>query len=130
MPAILMEANMAVTPMKGFTRFAGTMEFSGINDLVRKERVFAIAKGAKKFYPELDFKQEELDNAKTGMRPVSPDGLPFIGRSTNYSNLTFATGHAMMGWSLGPATGKLISEIVDDKNTSMNISAFAPQRRF
>jgi len=130
MPAILMEANMAVTPMKGFTRFAGTMEFSGINDLVRKERVLAIAKGAKKFYPELDFKQEEIDSAKTGMRPVSPDGLPFLGRSTNYSNLTFATGHAMMGWSLGPATGKLISEIVDDKNTSMNISAFAPQRRF
>lgn len=130
MPAILMEAKMAVTPMQGFTRFAGTMEFTGINDIVRKERVLAIANGAKTFYPELEINQAEISNAKTGMRPVSPDGLPYIGRSKNYDNLIFATGHAMMGWSLGPATGKLVSEIVADKKTSMNIDAFAPERRF
>jgi D-amino-acid dehydrogenase len=130
MPAILMEAKMAVTPMKGFTRFAGTMEFTGINNIVRKERVLAIANGAKRFYPELEIKQEEIDNAKTGMRPVSPDGMPYIGRSKDYNNLVFATGHAMMGWSLGPATGKLVSEIVDGKKTSMGIDAFRPERRF
>lgn len=130
MPAILMEAKMAVTPMNGFTRFAGTMEFTGINDIVRKERVLAIANGAKRFYPELEMKQEEIDSAKTGMRPVSPDGLPYIGRSINYPNLIFATGHAMMGWSLGPATGKLVSEIVEAKKTSMRIDAFRPERRF
>lgn len=130
MPAILMEAKMAVTPMQGFTRFAGTMEFTGINDIVRKERVLAIANGAKRFYPELEIKQEEIDNAKTGMRPVSPDGLPYIGRSKNYNNLIFATGHAMMGWSLGPATGKLVSEIVDNRKTVMSIDAFSPERRF
>lgn len=130
MPAILMEAKMAVTPMQGFTRFAGTMEFTGINDIVRKERVLAIANGAKRFYPELEIRQDEIDNAKTGMRPVSPDGLPYIGRSKNYDNLIFATGHAMMGWSLGPATGKLVSEIVDDKKTAMDIEAFRPERRF
>lgn len=130
MPAILMEAKMAVTPMNGFTRFAGTMEFTGINDIVRKERVLAIANGAKRFYPELEIKHEEIDTAKTGMRPVSPDGLPYIGRSINYPNLIFATGHAMMGWSLGPATGKLVSEIVDAKKTSMSIDAFRPERRF
>ena len=130
MPAILMESKMAVTPMEGFTRFAGTMEFTGINDVVRKERVLAIANGAKRFYPELDIKQTEIDSAKTGMRPVSPDGLPYIGRSKNCTNLIFATGHAMMGWSLGPATGKLISEIVADKKTAMNIDPFRPERRF
>lgn len=130
MPAILMESKMAVTPMQGFTRFAGTMEFTGINDIVRKERVLAIANGAKRFYPELEIKQNEIENAKTGMRPVSPDGLPYIGRSKKYNNLIFATGHAMMGWSLGPATGKLVSEIVDDRKTAMNIDAFRPERRF
>ena len=130
MPAILMEAKMAVTPMKGFTRFAGTMEFSGINDTIRKERVLAIANGAKKFYPELEIHQEEIDKAQTGMRPVSPDGLPYIGKSEKYKNLTIATGHAMMGWSLGPATGKLVSEIIDDKKTSMDIQAFLPSRKF
>ena len=130
MPAILMEAKMAVTPMKGFTRFAGTMEFSGINKKIRKERVHAIANGAKSFYPELEIHQEEIDRAQTGMRPVSPDGLPYIGKSDTYSNLTIATGHAMMGWSLGPATGKLVSEIIDGKKTSMSIDAFLPSRKF
>lgn len=130
MPAILMEASMAVTPMNDFTRFAGTMEFSGINSTIRKERVLAIANGAKKFYPELEITQEEIDDAQTGLRPVSPDGLPYIGRSSNIKNLTFATGHAMMGWSLGPATGKLVSEIIDGRKTSMDISAFEPGRRF
>jgi D-amino-acid dehydrogenase len=130
MPAILMEAKMAVTPMEGFTRFAGTMEFTGINDIVLKERVMAIAKGAKTFYPHLEIKQEEIDSAKTGMRPVSPDGMPYIGKSKDYNNLVFATGHAMMGWSLGPATGKLVSEIMEDKKTTMSIDAFRPERSF
>ena len=130
MPAILMEAKMAVTPMQGFTRFAGTMEFSGINDVVRKERVMAIANGAKTFYPDLDINGTEIADAKTGMRPVSPDGLPYIGRSVQLGNLTFATGHAMMGWSLGPATGKLVSELIAGRKTSMDISAFDPNRSF
>lgn len=129
-PAILMESKMAITPMQGFTRFAGTMEFSGINNNVRKERVEAIVKGAKKFYPELEITAEEMAEAKTGLRPVSPDGLPYIGRSKSINNLTFATGHAMMGWSLGPATGKLISEIIGNKKTAMDLSAFHPDRKF
>lgn len=129
-PSILMESSMAVTPMQGFTRFAGTMEFSGINNIVRKERVAAIVNGAKRFYPRLEFLQHEIDAVQTGLRPVSPDGLPYIGKSKTLANLTFATGHAMMGWSLGPATGKLVSEIIDAKKTAMDITAFKPDRKF
>jgi D-amino-acid dehydrogenase len=129
-PAVLMEAKAAVTPMQGFTRFAGTMEFSGINDIIRKERVQAIANAVKNYYPGIEISGEDMANAKSGLRPVSPDGLPYIGRSKDYDNLIFATGHAMMGWSLGPATGKLVSEIVDNKNTSMAIAPFAPDRIF
>jgi D-amino-acid dehydrogenase len=130
MPAILMEAKMAVTPMNGFTRFAGTMEFSGNNNIVRKERVLAIANGAHSFYPDLKINSAEIESAKTGLRPVSPDGLPYIGKSASIKNLTIATGHAMMGWSLGPATGKLVSELINDKKTSMNLAAFSPERTF
>ncbi|MGB5667108.1 MAG: FAD-dependent oxidoreductase [Maribacter sp.] len=129
-PAILMEAKVAVTPMKGFTRFAGTMEFSGINTIIQKKRVHAIASAAKNYYPEIEVNLEEIANAQSGMRPVSPDGLPYIGRSSAIVNLTFATGHAMMGWSLGPATGKLVTELIDGKKTSMDISAFRPDRKF
>ncbi|MBT8305347.1 MAG: FAD-dependent oxidoreductase [Maribacter sp.] len=129
-PAILMEAKVAVTPMKGFTRFAGTMEFSGINEIIRKERVGAIANAVTDFYPEIEINATEKAEAKSGMRPVSPDGLPYIGRGNSIGNLTFATGHAMMGWSLGPATGKLVAEVIAEKKPSMDISPFAPMRRF
>ncbi len=61
---------------------------------------------------------------------ISPDGLPYIGKSSKCKNLTIATGHAMMGWSLGPATGKMVSEIIQDTKTLMNIDAFHPDRRF
>jgi len=130
LPAILMEAKMAVTPMRGFTRFAGTMEFSGINQAVRKERVAAIVNGARRFYPDLEIKEAERSAAQIGLRPVSPDGLPYIGRSKDISNLLMATGHAMMGWSLGPATGKLVQQLIDDRPLELNISPFRPDRKF
>ncbi|WP_375587079.1 NAD(P)/FAD-dependent oxidoreductase [Flagellimonas aurea] len=130
MPAILMEKKIAVTPMEGFTRFAGTMEFSGINHTIRKERVEAIAKGVEHYYRGLQIPEEAKQNAKCGLRPVSPDGLPYIGKPKNLSNLTIATGHAMMGWSLGPATGKLVTEIISGAKTSMDISPFDPLRKF
>jgi D-amino-acid dehydrogenase len=129
-PAVLMDAKVAVTPMNQFTRFAGTMEFSGINHNIRKERVRAIAKAAEHYYNELVISNDEILDAKCGLRPVSPDGLPFIGRVSTLKNLTIATGHAMMGWSLGPATGKLVSEILTDRKTSMPLDGFHPQRRF
>ena len=130
MPAILLEAKMAVTPMKGFTRFAGTMEFSGINNKIRENRVNIIAKNASEFYNNLKITKEDISKAQCGLRPVTPDGLPYIGRSSNYNNLIIATGHAMMGWSLGPLTGKLATQLVTNKKTMMNISQFHPERKF
>ena len=73
--------------------------------------------------------EEDISNAKSGLRPCSPDGLPYIGRSRAVKNLVFATGHAMMGWSLGPATGKLVSEIITEKKLSMDINPFSPDRK-
>ncbi|WNH09861.1 NAD(P)/FAD-dependent oxidoreductase [Thalassobellus suaedae] len=99
-PTILLEAKAAITPMDGFTRFAGTMEFSGNNTLVKKERVEALANAAKKYYKNIEINEEERANATSGLRPVSPDGVPFIGKTSKYNNLTIAAGHAMMGWSL------------------------------
>ena len=130
LPAVLMESKVAVTPMKGFTRFAGTMELSGINHKIRWERVRAIARAAESYYNDLNIGEEEQSEAQCGLRPVSPDGLPYIGRVSQFRNLSVATGHAMMGWSLGPATGKLISELISGKKTSMALEGFEPERRF
>ena len=129
-PAILMEAKVAVTPMDGFTRFAGTMEIGGINHKINPKRVNAIANAAEEFYPNVKINQQEKEAAKCGLRPLSPDGLPYIGKSSKCKNVTFATGHAMMGWSLGPATGKLVSEIISDKKTSLGLNPFHPDRKF
>lgn len=130
LPAVLMEAKVAVTPMKGFTRFAGTMELSGINHKINRERVRAIANAAGRYYEGVEINEHEIAGAQCGLRPVSPDGLPYIGKTSKFNNLTIATGHAMMGWSLGPATGKLVSEIISDRKLSMDIAGFHPERRF
>lgn len=127
-PTVLVEANVAVTPMQGFTRFAGTMELAGLTENIRKKRVEAIANAASKFYKNVSLSEEEKENAAYGFRPVSPDGLPFIGKLGPYKNITIATGHAMMGWSLGPGTGKLISQLIANKKTSMSIDRFLPSR--
>ncbi len=129
-PAILTEAKVAITPMNGFTRFAGTMEIAGVNQNINKVRVEAIANAATKYYPSVKLTEEEKNNAASGLRPVSPDGLPYIGKSKTCSNLVIATGHAMMGWSMGAATGKLVSEVVSDKKVSLNLLPFHPDRKF
>ena len=130
MPAILIERKVAVTPMQGFTRFAGTMELGGINHKIRTNRVEAIANAAESYYKDLKIESSEITNAACGLRPCSPDGLPYIGKPEAYKNLTIASGHAMMGWSLGPATGKLVSEIISEKQTSLDMTPFHPDRKF
>lgn len=127
-PTILAEAKIAATPMNGFTRFAGTMEIAGINDKINSMRVEAIAKVVTRFYPDIELSKEEKKNAAQGLRTVSPDGLPFIGKSNKCQNLTIATGHSMMGWTMGTATGKLVSEIISDRKTSVNLEPFSVDR--
>lgn len=129
-PALLVEAKVAVTPMNGFTRFAGTMELAGINDTINPKRVKAISKSVSNYYQGLSLTKEEEATADYGLRPCSPDGLPYIGRTHKYKNLIIASGHAMMGWSLGPPTGKLVSEIISDKKLSLDIKPFHPDRKF
>jgi len=129
-PAILSEAKVAVTPMNGFTRFAGTMEIAGINHNINKVRVEAIADAVKRYYPEINLTSEEKNNVACGLRPVSPDGLPYIGKSSKCKNLTIAAGHAMMGWSMGTATGKLVSEIISEQKWSLELDNYHPDRKF
>lgn len=129
-PAILTERKVAITPMNGFTRFAGTMEIAGINHDINSVRVEAIANGVQEYYPDIKISETEKQDAASGLRPVSPDGLPYIGKSAKCNNLTIAAGHAMMGWSMATATGKLVSEIITDSKLSMNISSFCPDRKF
>jgi len=129
-PAIMAETKTAVTPMNGFTRFAGTMEIAGINHDINKVRIEAIADATARYYPNIKLTKEEKENAACGLRPVSPDGLPYIGKSNKCNNLTIATGHAMMGWSMATATGMLVSEIISEQKPSLSLLTFSPDRKF
>lgn len=129
-PAILCEAKVAVTPMNGFTRFAGTMEIAGINHDINKVRVDTIVQATKTYYPNIELTEDEKQKAACGLRPVSPDGLPYIGKSKKCNNLTIAAGHAMMGWSMGTATGKLVSEIISEQKPSLKLDNYLPDRIF
>jgi len=130
LPAILAEAKAAVTPMNGFTRFAGTMEIGGINNTIDPVRVKAIAKAAKDYYKGVSITKNEIEDASSGLRPLSPDGIPYIGRTNKCSNLTIATGHAMMGWTMATGTGKLVSEIISENKASLDLEPFSPDRTF
>lgn len=129
-PAILCETKAAVTPMNGFTRFAGTMEIAGINHKINNVRVDAIAAAINRYYPGIHVTEEEKADAQCGLRPVSPDGLAYIGKSKKCNNLTIAAGHAMMGWSMGPGTGKVVSEIISGKKPSLDLTHYSPDRKF
>ena len=94
----------------------------------RMNRVQGILDAVKRFYPDFDVTLPPKEKIWYGYRPCSADGLPYIGRIKKYNNITIATGHSMLGLSLGAGTGKLVDEIINDKKVSMDISFFDPLR--
>lgn len=126
--AILVEARVAVTPMEQALRIGGTMELGGKNNRVDRNRLEGIAHSACQYMPELN---EQLLLQQTpwfGLRPCSPDGLPYIGRSKTTQNLIIAAGHAMLGLSLGPVTGRLVSEILSGEKPCVDLALLSPDR--
>jgi D-amino-acid dehydrogenase len=109
-------------------RFGGTMEMSGLNETINPRRVKGVIRGATTFFPE--FTADDFAGIKPwcGLRPCSPDGLPYIGRTAKFSNLVVATGHAMLGLSLAPITGKLVAELIDHRQPSVDLTLLSPDR--
>lgn len=126
--AILSEARVAVTPMGSALRFGGTMEIAGMDERIQSRRVRGIVQAVTRYFPDFSAADFEGIQPWCGLRPCSPDGLPFVGRTGNYANLCVATGHAMMGLSLGPITGKLVAEIIDGESPSHDLSLLSPDR--
>ena len=124
-PSILCEGKVAVTPMSTDIRFGGTMEITHTNDLkINQNRLQGIVNSINDFYPDLKINMPEEKDTWFGFRPCTPSGMPVIARDKKISNLVLATGHAMMGLSLAPATGKIVTEIISNKATSVNTQMF------
>ena len=126
--AMLTEARVAVTPMGGALRFAGTMELAGLNGTFSPARAKAIMDAVPRYYPEFGPKDFAGVAPWRGLRPCSPDGLPYIGRTTRCTNLLVATGHAMMGITLGPITGRLVAGILSGEKPEIDIGMLSPDR--
>jgi D-amino-acid dehydrogenase len=126
--SILTEARVAVTPMGGTLRVGGTMEIAGLNEEINPVRVRSIIDSFCRYYPE--FQPADFDGVQpwSGLRPCSPDGLPYVGRTAKFANLSLATGHAMMGMSLGPITGKLIAGILSNEIPMAALTLLSPDR--
>lgn len=126
--SIFVEAKVAVTPMGGALRFAGTMEVGGLDLSIDPARVRGIVKSVNGYFPKFGEKDFEGVEPWAGLRPVSPDGIPYVGKIPGLPNLIAATGHAMMGLSLGPVTGSLVADLLADETPFRPIGRMAPAR--
>lgn len=127
-PSMLVEARVAVTPWTNDIRFAGTMEFQGLDTRLDATRIAAMKSSILEYYPELKATYFDAAQSWCGLRPCSADGLPFVGRSARYENLSIATGHAMLGISLSPVTGRLLAEALRGERVPPAFSVLAPDR--
>jgi len=110
--SIFAEAKIAITPMGDSLRFGGTMEVGGLDLSINRARVRGIVKSVHAYFPK--FSERDFDNIEpwAGLRPVSPDGIPYLGNVRGLSNLVAASGHAMMGLSLAPVSGRLVADLL------------------
>lgn len=128
-PAVLIEGRVALTPMDGNKiRFGGTMEITSTDTPPRMSRVKGVLEAVERFFPDFTIPMPTMDKVWYGFRPCSADGLPYLGRTAKWKNVVVATGHAMVGLSLGAGTGKIVSEILNEEKPSMDIAPFNPDR--
>jgi D-amino-acid dehydrogenase len=126
--SLLNEARVAVTPMGGKLRIGGTMEIVGLDESVNRRRLNGILKSIGGYFPELaetDFIGLEVWK---GLRPCSPDGMPYIGRARRRENVVVATGHSMLGLSLAPVSGEMVADLITGAAMKYDMALLDPDR--
>ena len=127
-PLAMAEAKVVLTPMSEMLRLAGTLELAGFDLSINKRRLHAILKAVPAYFPDIDTDALELIEIWRGLRPCSPDGLPYLGRSRRYDNLIISTGHGMKGISLAPITGKIVAQLASGQTPAVDIEALSIER--
>jgi D-amino-acid dehydrogenase len=126
-PLMLDDARVVVTPLDKELRFSGLLDLGGFDEKLHRSRIKRIHRAINDF---ISIGSDILLAEKRwcGLRPCTPDGLPIISRAEAIPNLVIATGHAMLGMTLGPMSGKLAAEILACKPTTMNVSSLCLDR--
>ena len=123
-PVIFQNRGFGITPMEQGLRVVGTVEFGGLKNPLSKSRVKNLINNAKYMLGDLPEHEDEW----LGFRPTLPDFLPVMGPSKNYKNIFYCFGHHHLGWTLGPISGKIISGMIAEENTNLNLSPYSSTR--
>ena len=119
-PVIFLNRGFGITPMEQGLRVVGTVEFGGLDNPLSKKRILNLVNNAKYLFPELKEHHDEW----LGFRPTLPDFLPVIGPSKKNKNLFYSFGHNHLGWTLGAISGKIISKMIAEENTNLDLSPY------
>lgn len=125
---ILSEKKVTLTPMYNSLRFAGTMEIVGTDRSINPKKISGLKNSVLEYLPQFEAAALEGNDVWTGLRPCSPDGLPYVGAVAGYSNFYTSTGHAMMGMSLAPSSGKLLADLITYGKSDLNSNLISPNR--
>jgi len=123
---LLTDVHVGCSPFDGFLRIGGTMEFSGVNRDIDDRRVQTIVTGARECFQP--FADDEITQVWTGPRPITPDGLPVLGRAPGTANAYVANGHAMQGVSLSPGSGRALAQLILTGEAEPMLADFSPDR--
>jgi len=123
-PVIFQNRGFGITPMEQGLRVVGTVEFGGLDNPLTKSRVKNLINNAKYMMGDLPEHEDEW----LGFRPTLPDYLPVIGPSKKYKNVFYCFGHHHLGWTLGPISGKIISSMIAEENTNLDLKPYSSLR--
>ena len=123
-PVVYANRGFGMTPMEQGLRVVGTVEFGGLDNPLSKSRIKNLIMNAKDMLDGLPEHEDEW----LGFRPTLPDYLPVLGPSKNYKNVFYSFGHHHLGWTLGAISGKIISKMIANENTNLNLSAYSSSR--
>ena len=123
-PVVHANYGFGLTPMEQGLRVVGTVEFGGLNNPLTKARIKNLIENAKEMLDDLPEHEDEW----LGFRPSLPDFLPVIGPSKNYKNVFYSFGHHHLGWTLGAISGKIISKMITNENTNLDLKPYSSLR--
>ena len=123
-PVIFQNRGFGITPMEQGLRVVGTVEFGGLDNPLSKSRVRNLINNAKYMMGDLPEHEDEW----LGFRPTLPDYLPVIGPSKKHKNVFYCFGHHHLGWTLGPISGKIISGMIAEENTNLDLKPYSSLR--
>ena len=123
-PVVFQNRGFGMTPMEQGLRVVGTVEFGGLENPLSKGRIKNLINNAKYLLDGLPEHEDEW----LGFRPTLPDYLPVIGPSKNYKNIFYSFGHHHLGWTLAAISGKIISNMIAEKKTNLNLEPYSSKR--